>query len=223
MASSLIKSALFQGITGPELQPLLSCLKADRRSYQKNATIYQIGDQVTSLGLILSGSVHIETDDAWGNKSILDSIKPGQVFAETYACIPGEPLMVNVTAAENTEILFINIEKLLKTCPTACAFHSRLIRNLLYVTAQKNLNLTHKIFHTAPKSIRGKLLSYLSFQAVKQARHSFEIPFNRQQLADYLRVDRSAMSNELSKMRQEGLIDYEKNRFCLKEKFHESK
>lgn len=220
METALTKAALFQGISEAELHTMLPCLSANRKSYQKNATIYRIGDKITSLGLVLSGSIHIETDDIWGNKSILDSIGPGQVFAETYACIPSEALMINVKAAEKTMILFINTEKLLTTCSTACAFHSRLIRNLLHVTAQKNLNLTHKIFHTAPKSIRGRLLAYLSYQAVKQGAHQFDIPFNRQQLADYLRVDRSAMSSELSKMKQDGLLVYEKNKFYLMDKFN---
>lgn len=195
---------------------MLQCLQASCRTYRKNETICRSGDQIHSLGMVLLGSVNIENDDVWGNKNILDNVGAGQVFAETYACLPEEPLMVSVTAAEDCEILFLNVEKILTTCPAACPHHVRLIRNLVSVMARKNMNLTHKIFHTSPKSIRDRLLSYLSAQAVTQGKYRFEIPFNRQQLADYLRVDRSAMSNELSKMKKEGLITCEKNLFCLK-------
>ena len=123
--------------------------------------------------------------------------------------------MVNVTASEKTEVLFLNIGRLLQTCSNACSHHSKLIRNLLAASAQKNLSLSRRIFHTSAKSIRGRLLSYLSYQALRQDSHCFEIPFNRQQLADYLSVDRSALSNELSKMQKEGILTVRKNRFCL--------
>lgn len=214
----LTETMLFQGVSETDAEAMLHCLQAVCRSFRKNETVLHSGEKTGELGLVLSGSVNIENDDFLGNKSILENIGPGQAFAETYACIPEEPLMVNVTAAEDCEILFLAVERILTVCPSACSHHSRIIRNLLYVTAQKNLVLTRKIFHTAPKSLRGKLLSYLSFQAVKQGMNRFEIPFSRQQLADYLGVDRSALSNELSKMRNEGLLTFEKNRFCLKEK-----
>ena len=123
--------------------------------------------------------------------------------------------MVNVVAAESTKVLFLDMRKALQICSHACAHHNKLIRNLLSISAQKNLNLSRKIFHTSPKSIRGRLLSYLSYQAVRSGSQSFVIPFNRQQLADYLNVDRSALSNELSKMQRDGLLHVEKNHFDL--------
>ena len=170
------------------------------------------------IGLVLSGSVNIENSDIWGNCSILDNVTPGNIFAEAYACSFGEPLMVDVVAAQDTEILLLHVEKILKTCPTACVYHSRLIRNLLMVMASKNLGLTRKINNISPKTIRGKLSSYLSTQAQRQNSNEFTIPFNRQQLADYLGVDRSAMSHELSRMQKEGLLIVQKNRFYVKEK-----
>ena len=176
-----------------------------------------MGDRVSELGLVLSGSVLIENDDLWGNRSILDRIGPGQIFAETYACVPGEKLLVTVTAAEKTEVLFLNVGKILRVCTNACSFHARLIRNLLTLSARKNLNLSRRIFHTSAKSIRGRLLSYLSWQAVKQGSREFDIPFNRQQLADYLGVDRSAMSAELGKMKREGLIQVDRSHFRMEE------
>ena len=182
----LSKTLLFRGTTPQEVQSILECLQAEKKHYQKSDVIYHAGDSVTSLGMVLSGSVSIENDDLWGNKSILDRIGPGQVFAETYACVSGEALMVSVVAAEASDILFMNVSRLLRICPHACEHHGKLIRNLLTISAQKNLNLSRRIFHTSSKSIRGRLLSYLSFQAVRQGRRDFTIPFNRQQLADYL-------------------------------------
>ena len=126
-------------------------------------------------------------------------------------------MLVTVVAAETAEILFLNVAKILKVCTNACTFHSKLIRNLLTLAAQKNLNLSQRIFHTTPKSIRGRLLSYLSWQAVKQGTREFDIPFNRQQLADYLGVDRSAMSAELGKMKREGIIQVNRNHFRMKD------
>ena len=178
--------------------------------------IFRAGEVVRSIGLVLSGSVNIENDDVWGNKSILDNIGPGQVFAETYACVPGEPMMVSVVASENVEVLFLNVSQGLQTCSGECHYHGQLIQNLLTISAQKNLNLSRRIFHTTSKSIRGRLLSYLSYQAARQGSLQFFIPFNRQQLADYLSVDRSAMSNELSKMQKEGLLTVDRNYFVLK-------
>lgn len=194
---------------------MLNCLGAMERGYAKGEQIYHSGDYVTDLGMVLSGSILIQTDDLWGNTTVLDKIGPGQIFAETYACVPGEPLMVDVVAAEESQVLFLNVERVLQVCPHTCAHHSKLIRNLLLLSAQKNLNLSRKIFHTASKTIRGRLLSYLSYQARRSGSPSFTIPFNRQQLADYLNVERSALSNELSKMQRDGLLVVERNRFTL--------
>lgn len=211
----LSQTVLFRGTTPEEVRSMLGCLSAEKRQYQRGDVIYHAGDVVTSMGLVLAGSVSIENNDVWGNTSILDNVGVGQVFAETYACVPGEPLMISVVAAEATEILFLNTNRILNVCSNSCGFHNKLIQNLLTISAQKNLNLSRRIFHTSSKSIRGRLLSYLSFQAVRQGSREFDIPFNRQQLADYLSVDRSAMSNELSKMQREGLLRVKRSHFVL--------
>lgn len=211
----LSQTALFRGAAPQEVAGMLECLRAERRVYEKDSVIYRAGDTVTALGLVLSGGVNIESGDIWGNRSILGLVGPGQVFAETYACLPGEPLMVDAVADRHTEVLFLNTARLLRTCPSACAHHTALIRNLLAVTSQKNLALSRRIFHTSPKTIRGRLLSYLSTQALRKNSHCFTIPFDRQQLADYLGVDRSALSAELGKMRAEGLLRFYKNEFEL--------
>ena len=214
-AAALSKTPLFRGSTPEEVEAMLDCLGAWRRTYDKGGQIYRAGDVVTALGIVLSGQVIIERDDFWGNTTVLDSVGPGEIFAETYACTPDEPLMVNAVAAQGTQVLFLEIERVLRLCPSACRHHSGLLRNLLALSAQKNLNLSRKIFHTSPKTIRGRLLSYLSEQAIRSNSSCICLPFNRQQLADYLNVDRSALSNELGKMAQDGLIRVEKNRFWL--------
>lgn len=211
----LSNTPLFRGIGPADAEAMLACLGAVRREYAKGQAVLRAGDLVSELGLVLRGSVLIQTGDLWGNTAVLDSVGPGQVFAETYACIPGEPLMVDVVAAEPAQILFLNVGRVLQVCSQACAHHSKLIRNLLLLAAQKNLGLSRKILHTSPKTIRGRLLSYLSHQALRSGSASFSIPFNRQQLADYLNVERSALSNELGKMQREGLLRTDRNRFTL--------
>jgi CRP-like cAMP-binding protein len=211
----LSQTVLFRGISPQDVQSMMTCLQAFTRSYPRGAVIHHAGDTIHCIGMVLSGSVSIENDDVWGNKSILDRVAPGQIFAETYACVPGERLMINVVAAEPVEVLFLNTDKMFTVCSSSCTFHNKLVRNMLSIAAQKSLNLSRRIMHTSSKSIRGRLLSYLSFQAAIHNGREFDIPFNRQQLADYLSVDRSAMSNELSKMQSQGLIEYNKNTFKL--------
>ena len=211
----LTTTLLFQGMSAKEAEGMLSCLNAYEKKYKKGEIIYHAGERIESMGLVLSGAVNITIDDLWGNSTILGLSSPGQLFAETYACIPGEPLMVNVTAGENSDILFLNATRLMTTCKNACPFHSRLIQNLLQITALKNLALSMRNVHTSSKSIRGRLISYLSEQARRSGSCIFTIPFNRQQLAEYLGVDRSALSNELSKMKQEGILNYKKEHFQL--------
>lgn len=213
--SFLSKTVLFRDTSPEEIQTLLGCLSAESKQFSRGSVIYHAGDIISSIGLVLSGSVSIENDDVWGNKSILDKVGPGQVFAETYACVPGAPLMISVVAAETVEILFLDMGRVLNICSNACGFHSKLVRNLLAISSQKNLNLSRRIFHTSSKSIRGRLLSYLSFQSTQCGSRDFTIPFNRQQLADYLSVDRSAMSNELSKMQRDGLLKVDRSHFTL--------
>lgn len=211
----LSKTVLFQGATPEETEQMLSCLKAGKRKYKKEEMIYRAGEVISCVGVVLSGSVLIENDDIWGNRSVLERAGEGEIFAETYASIPGQKMLVNVIAAEDTEILFLNVGKMLHICSNSCIFHNKLIENLLQISAQKNLALSRRIFNTSSKSIRGRLLSYLSNQAVLCNSKEFDIPFNRQQLADYLSVDRSALSKELGKMSKEGLIYVKKSHFRL--------
>lgn len=205
---------LFQGISKEELSTLLPCLEAAERSYKKGQVILSEGEPTQWMGVVLQGLVILSCPDIWGKNTILGSAGPGSVFAEAYACVPGEPLMIRVSAAEDSRVLMLNLQKDLSGCGS-CPCHAQLVRNLLRVCAGKSLQLSRRILHTSPKSIRGRLESYFSECVKKSGSLSFTIPFNRQQLADYLGVDRSAMSSELSRMRREGRILVERNRFTM--------
>lgn len=207
---------LFRGIGEQETASLLDCLNAQKRSYRKGTVILSEGKATEHVGIVLDGMAMISYDDVWGNTSILGSISPGSTFAEAYACMPGQPLSVSVVAAEDTAVLFLNIRRITASCAGACPFHARLMQNLLSVCAEKNLQLSKRIQHTSSKTIRGRLMSYFSECAKHSGRSSFLIPYNRQQLANYLGVDRSSLCNELSKMQRDGLIAYSGNLISLK-------
>lgn len=214
---NLSNTQLFYGLKEDEITSLLGCLNAEKRSYKKGEVILSEGSTTENSGIVLSGMVMISCCDIWGNNSILGNAAPGSIFAEVYACIPGQPLLVTVSAAEDTSILFMNVGRILTTCSNACPFHARLARNLLTVCAHKNLQLSQRIQHTSSKSVRGRLMSYFSECAKHFGSNSFLVPYNRQQLADYLNVDRSAMCNELSKMQKDGMIEYTRNHILLKD------
>lgn len=214
----LKNTPLFHGILEEEIQAMMSCLGAREKHYQKDEVILRAGSPTAEIGLVESGSVNIVVNFYWGSSNIFGHVEKGSIFAENYASIPGQELLCDVVAAEECEILFLNMRQLSSTCSKACSFHNRLIQNLLSISAKKNLGLSSRMMHIAPKGIRDRLLSYLSEQALKNGSSHFLIPFDRQQLADYLGVDRSALSNELSKMQKDGLITYRKNEFTLNEK-----
>ena len=185
------------------------------RQYEKGETILHSGEELRAVGLVLSGSVEIVRDDYKGDRQVMGRTGAGGLFGESYACAPGEPLMVAVEAAEKCRLLFLRVERLLTVCTSACAYHNRLIHNLLYLMAEKNRMLTRKIDHMGKRSIREKVLSYLDFEMERQKSSTIRIPYNRQQLADYLGTDRSALSAELSRMQKDGLFTYEKNEFTI--------
>ena len=210
-----IQSILFQGFTDEDWTQLEQLSGLHITSYEKNERIFHMGDRIHEIGVLLSGCIHIENHDLWGNKSILSQIDPGEIFAETYALCQ-EPMMVDVTAVENCQVLFLNVQLLQNPSYQSASWHGRLLSNLLQVSMQKNLLLSNRIFCTSPKTIRSRLLTYFSRLSVKYGSSTIQIPFNRQQLADYLNLDRSALSKELGKMQQDGLIEYHKNSVVLK-------
>ena len=213
----LSNTALFKGLTEKEIEGLLPCIGAHEKKYKKDAVICRAGTTVSEIGIVLSGSVNIVVNYYWGNSNIFGHIEKGDLFAESFAAVPGRELICDVVAAEPATILFLDMNKLLTTCKKNCPFHHHIIHNIVRISALKNLNLSARMMHIASRSIRDRLLSYLSEQSIKKGTAHFTIPFSRQQLADYLGVDRSAMSNELSKMQRDGLITYHKNEFTLHE------
>ena len=217
---------LFRGISRSEQEEIRNCGCLRRKSFEKNEIIFHMGDQVQELGIVLSGNITIEGTDLWGNRSILTDVSPGQIFAETYA-LCHEPLMVRAVAAEASDILFFHLNALKASfvpeisCnaensrKSQVTWQGTVTRNLLYLSAKKNLILSDRIFCTTPKTIRNRLLIYLSGQSAKAQSTRFRIPFDRQGLADYLNVDRSALSKELGRMRHEGILEFHKNQFTL--------
>ena len=210
-----ITSPLFQNLTDAEWSELRSanCLRV--RHFARNTIIFHAGDTVHETGIVLSGSVNIEASDLLGNKSILSNIPPGGVFAETYSFCQ-EPMMVDAVSVLPSEVLFLNME-LLTGVYAGTARSSKILQNMLHISIHKNLTLSTRILCTTPKTIRGRLLIYLSALAAKRHSSNFQIPFNRQQLADYLNLDRSALSKELGKMREEGILEFHKNHFILRQ------
>lgn len=212
---TLKKCPLFTGIKETELRTLLNCLSAAERHYEKNNFIFMTGDTVTTIGIVLSGNVHIIQEDFWGNRTILLSIENSGLFGEAFSCAEVGKLPVSALAIQATDILFIDYHRIITTCSSACTFHTGLIKNMIRILAGKNVMLTQKIEFLTQRTTREKLLSYLSWQAQQTGSSSFAISFNRQELAEYLSVDRSAMSNELSKMRDDGILTFHRNRFTL--------
>lgn len=206
---------IFDGITEAEWEAMQALHAFRRRRFARGEMILRTGERTRELGLVCAGSVHIESGDAWGGRSILSHVGAGEVFAETYA-LCGQTLMVDAVAAEDSEIVFAAPAVLLDAARQQEGWYGKLTRNLLRITARKNLKLSERIFCTASKSVRGRLLTYLSAQAARQGCSEFDIPFDRQQLADYLNLDRSALSKELGRMRSEGMLDFRKNHFVLK-------
>lgn len=215
ISAKILQSPIFRGIEKSEFEEMRHTFRMRQRSFEKNTVIFHTGELVREMGIIIWGSVNIENIDLWGNKSILSNVTAGQAFAETYA-LSHEPLMVDAVAAEDCGILFMNLSILTSEQKNSCTWHVKILKNMLAITAQKNLILSNRIFCTSAKTIRERLLSYLSAQAVKNGNTTFQIPFNRQQLADYLNLDRSALSKELGRMRDEGMIEFWKNQFTLK-------
>ena len=211
----LKKTKLFAGIGGEDIDAMLTCLGATVRTYQKGEYIFREGEHIRYITVLLEGSILVQRDDYWGNRSIVSRIGVGEMFGEAYATPNSGALLNDVVALEDSTVIFFDVNRILTLCPSACRFHSMTVQNLVCAISEKNRGLVAKLGYMSNRSTRSKLLAYLSDEAKKQNSSSFEIPFNRQQLADYLSVDRSAMSNELCKMRDEGILKFEKNKFTL--------
>jgi CRP-like cAMP-binding protein len=206
---------LFRGMTTEEASAALEALHAREQEYPKGAVLLHAGSVTRQMGQVLSGSVTIESNDMWGNRTILSHVGAGQCFAETYALLPGEPMLVDVTASEDCRILFLRSGRIQSLKSNLEPWALIYITNLLTISMHKNLILSGRSFHTAPKTIRGRVMAYLNSVSLQKHSREFDIPFDRQQLADYLNLERSALSKELGKMQREGLITCRKNHFII--------
>ncbi|MGN0486560.1 MAG: Crp/Fnr family transcriptional regulator [Acutalibacteraceae bacterium] len=212
----LKETKLFSGVGEEDISAMLACLGAKLSVYRKGETVLRQGEILDDIPVLVKGKLLIQKDDYWGNRSILGNIDTGEMFGEAYAAPGSGPLLNDVVAVEDSAVLFFDVNRIMTTCSSACRFHTLVVQNLFFALSEKNRKLVQKLGHMSKRTTREKLISYLSEEAKKHNSSRFEIPFNRQQLADFLSVDRSAMSNELGRMRDEGLIAFHKNHFELK-------
>ena len=213
--ATLKQSQMFSGVGEDELPSILHCLQARLHTYKKGEYVFRQGEHIDNITILVEGKLLVQRDDFWGNRSIVNVIGVGEMFGEAYIAPDSGAILNDVIAQEDSGVIFFDVQRILTTCPSACRFHSMVIKNLFFAISEKNRKLVQKIGHMSKRSIRSKLISYLSEEAKRQNSSSFTIPFNRQQLADFLSVDRSAMSNELCKIRDEGLLTFHRNKFHL--------
>lgn len=206
---------LFWGIQQEERERLLQCLGAEERTLRKNERILEEEMEMSRMGILLDGELQVFCDDVFGNRHILEQLKQGELFGAAFACAGLKKSPVTVAAVKDSRVLQIDVNRILTVCPETCPFHQKMITNMVRILAQKSVSLSEKIGHLSRRSTKEKLLSYLSEISKHTGSMHITIPFNRQELADYLCVERSAMSAELSKLRREGILDYRKNEFWL--------
>ena len=211
----LKRTKLFSGVGDDDISTMLSCLEARLLTYKKGEYVLRQGEHLSDILVLAEGRLHIQRDDYWGNRSILGHIGVGEIFGEAYVAPESGTLLNDVIAVEDSAVFFFDVKRVISTCSSACRFHTMVVQNLFFAISEKNRGLVQKLDYMSRRTTREKLLSYLSEEAKKQNSASITLPFNRQQLADYLSVDRSAMSNELCKMRDEGIKKIKKNRFRL--------
>ena len=213
--SILKRTQMFSGVGENEIESMLSCLGARLYEFSKGEYVIRQGERLSDIIVLVDGNLHIQKDDYWGNRSILGQISVGEMFGEAYVAPDSGTVLNDVVAVEKSMVIFFDVKRILTTCSSACRFHNLVVQNMFFTISEKNRKLVQKLGHMSKRTTREKLISYLSEEAKKQKSSEFTIPFNRQQLADFLSVDRSAMSNELCKMRDEGLLEFEKNQFVL--------
>lgn len=211
----LKQTRLFSGVGEDDITAMLGCLQARLNPYKKGEYVFRQGEHLSCITVLVEGSLHVQSDDYWGHHSIVNIIDVGGMFGEAYAAPESGALLNDVVAVKDSAVIFFDVRRILTVCSSTCRFHSMVVQNLFFAISEQNRELMQKLGYMSNRSTREKLMSYLSAEAKKHKNSAFSIPFNRQQLADYLSVDRSAMSNELCKMRDEGLLEFEKNRFSL--------
>lgn len=211
----LSKTKLFLNVAEEDILAMLGCLQARKKTFKKGEYVLQQGETLNDITVLVEGNLHEQRDDYWGNRSIISTIGVGEIFGEAYVGPDSGVLLNDVVAVEDSVVIFFDVYRIINVCSSACRFHTMVVQNLFLAISEKNRQLVQKLGHMSKRSTREKLISYLSEEAKKQKSGTITIPFNRQQLADFLSVDRSAMSSELGKMRGEGLIVFDKNKFTL--------
>jgi CRP-like cAMP-binding protein len=214
---------LFHNISADDLSAMLYCLGVKNQLYEKRDIVMLAEDNVDHVGIVLEGAVLISKEDFAGNRAIIEHIGQYEMFGEAFACAGIQKSPVTVVAAEKSEIMWIQFRRIINTCSTSCMFHAKLIENMMKLLAVKNLQMNQKLEITSKRNLRDKLITYLLMRAEEAKSFDFTIPLSRSELADYLYVDRSALSRELGKMRDEGLIKFYKNHFSIKKGRHFSK
>lgn len=215
LPQALLRSPLFEGIKSDDIDKILPCLDASKRTYWKQESLLMAGDAVEFIGIVLKGTVRILREDMFGNRMILSDAEQYDMFGEAFACTYPNSIPYSVIAVEDTTVMWLRFRRITTPCSSACEFHSTLIENMMKILAGKNIILNRKIEHLSKKSIRSKIMAFLIDQAESTKGLTFNIPFSRSELADYLCVDRSALSRELGRMRDEGLIDMHRNSFKI--------
>ena len=210
-----VNSPLFDGIKAEERKVMLGCIGYHISTFRKGDIVAFEDENIKHIGIVMAGSVDMVKEDLWGNKTMLVRMQKDEIFGETFACGSDNLSVVTFLVSEDAQILFIPFDRVMHSCTMACQFHHRLIENMVRVIADKNRDLMRKVEVVSKRTIREKLLAYLSIQAQDQNSRYFEIPLGRVELAEYLCVDRSALTRELVKMKEDGLIDYEKNTFRM--------
>jgi len=212
----LKRVSLFRDIDENKLDVMLQCIGAEVKNVLKNELVLLAGDKVTHIGIVLSGEMHILSECFEGKRSLIATIMPGDIYAEALCCASIEESPVSVMAKTNSSVMILDFPHILGPCSNICGFHGKLIENMLRVVANKNLQLQSRMEIVCMKSVRSKVLRYLESFVSKQGSQNIIIPFNREELANFLCVERSALSHELARMKADGLIDYKKNHFHLK-------
>lgn len=215
VADILRNTGLFAGISDQEMIAMSKCLGARRQRYGSGEYLFRSGDSAEELCVVLEGTVDIVKQDWWGNSAVLSSNGPGSVVCTEYACAHGENMDVSVVSSGQSEVLFLEIAKVTRVCKSTCEFHSRLIGNLVQILARDALALDRRLERMCKRTTRDKVRAYLSDQARLAGGNEFTVPLNRQEMADHLGVDRSALSAELGRMKNDGILDFTKNRFTL--------
>lgn len=211
----LERCPLFEGIGKEELLSVLKCLEVRTEKYKSGEPVFLQGDAVRKLGVVLEGSIQIVRDDYYGNRSIVTTVSPPQIFAETFAFAGVSSVPLSAWANSDSAVMMINPEKIICSCSKACGFHSRIISNLVRVMASKNLEINKKLEITSQRTTRDKLMTYLFLTSREKGAKSFTVPFDRQELADYLEVDRSGLSAEIGKLKREGVLLCRRSEFTL--------